>query len=121
MNILCTIGENKNTNEDSFNKITEKDSLGEKKEKAKAISPKNNFNNHWKNSSLINNPSCSNNFNFNLSTQNPQKIQSNLKTKEINTPKNLQNKIILLDSGKDINNSKFTYYFYNIKNNFSFL
>jgi len=107
MNILCTIGENKITNEDSFNKINDKDSIGDKKEKSKAISPKNNFNNYWKNSSLINNPNSTNNFNFNLSTNNPQNIQSNLKNRDINTPKNIQNKFILLDSGKDVNNSNF--------------
>lgn len=73
VNILCTIGENKTNSDDYFqNKISEKESTRRDNNLivSGGITPKLNSNNHWKNSSLINNPGSSGNLNFNLISKN---------------------------------------------------
>ena len=107
-NILYTIGENKINREDSSNNIAEKDTTRREKEDASnALSSKMNTNSHWKNSSLINNRGSSSNFNFNLNTNSNNNNAINLKPSELITPKNFQNKFVLLDSAKEISISKF--------------
>lgn len=104
MHILCTIGEDKKIENNKISNNPDTDLIREKKESSIAISPKINANNHWKNSSLITNPSLNNNNNIN--NEIIKSLAINLKSSDLVTPKNFQNKFVLLDSGKEINSKQ---------------
>jgi len=129
VNILCTIGGEIKTNEedDCCNKITEKENVRTEKDllvSSSALSPKhyisnNNIkNNHYKSSSLINNKGLSNsNLNLNLNTVNSVNSNNNnaLNLKSANgliTPKTFQNKFVIVESAKDMINSKFFFIYF---------
>ena len=71
--------------------------MKEKKESSVVLSP-NLHTSNWKNSSLVNNPGS---YNGNLNIKN---LAINMKSNnDLVTPKNFQNKFVLIDSAKDIN------------------
>lgn len=103
VNILCTISENKNNCEDSPKKNADKLlTRREKKNTSNALSPKLASNNHWQNSSLINNPGSSVKISLNPNNIN-NNFALNLKSDDLITPKNFQNKVVLLETTKEAN------------------